>query len=125
MINNVYDFRDHPEADLAFLRLLLHQRGMPYSTADRALAVYEMRRRLSDERERLLLLEYGYENIAEDIFMRRPLGEQWHEYEEALFSLRERALSRCYYHILARAFEQQQEQDAPTHEEDLEYDQCY
>ena len=121
MNNSPYYYKNHPEADLGFLRLLLHQKGLSYGDADRALDVYEMRRRLCDEHERLLLLDYGLENIAADIAIKKPLGEQWREYEETLFSLKENALSRSRYHILTRAFEQRQEQDAPTHEENLEY----
>ena len=121
MMNEDYDFKNNPEAELGFLRLLLHQKGLPYSYADRALDVYEMRRRLCDARERLLLVDYGYENIAEDIYTKKPIGEQWRESEEVLFNLKEMALSRSRYHILARAYEERQEQDKQLDETYPEY----
>lgn len=65
-----------------------------------------MERRLSDDRERPLLLDYGYDNIVQDIFDKMPIGEQWREYEQTFFNIKERALSRSRYHILAQALMQ-------------------
>ena len=101
-----YDFQDNPTAEIAYLRLLLHQKGLPYDSAERALDTYEMERRLSDDRERPLLLDYGYDNIVQDIFDKMPIGEQWRECEQTLFNVKERALSRSRYHILAQALMQ-------------------
>lgn len=114
-----FDFKNNPIAEVAFLRLLLHQKGLPFESADRALDNYEMMRRLSDDRERVLLIDYGLENIAQDIFMKQPLGEQWRTYEESLFNIKERALSRSRYHILAKAFEQRQSET--DHQDDDPY----
>ena len=108
MTDDIFDFTS-PEAEIAFLRLLLHQRGLPYESADRALDTYEMMRRLSDEHERNLLLDYGYENISLDIFNKAPIGSQWSQYEETLFSLKELAVSRSRYHILQQAYKQRQQ----------------
>ena len=105
-----YDLSSNPTAELAYLRLLLHQKGLPYDSADRAIDNYEMERRLTDDHERHLLLDYGFDNIAEDIYNKYPIGEQWRVYEEALFNIKERAISRSRYHILAQAYRQRQQE---------------
>ena len=116
-----YDFIDNPVAEIAFLRLLLHQSGLSYESADRALDFYEMERRLRDDHERYLLLDYGYENIVTDIVNKAPIGEQWRSYEESLFNVKERAVSRSRYHILMQAFKQRQCGDQPPVEELYNY----
>ena len=73
----VYDLSSNPTAELAYLRLLLHQKGLPIESADRAIDNYEMERRLTDCHERPLLLDYGFDNIAADIYGKQPIGEQW------------------------------------------------
>ena len=116
-----YDFTDNPTAELAYLRLLLHQKGLPYSSAERALDTYEIERRLADDRERPLLLDYGYDNIAMDIFNKSPIGDQWREFEGTLFNVKELAVSRSRYHILAQALQQRQLSDVPPQEDDYNY----
>ena len=108
MSNEEFDLKNNPIAELAFLRLLLHKKGLEYESADRALDCYEMSRRLTDDHERWLLLDYGYENIVEDIYNKVPIGDQWRAFEGTLFSLKETALSRSRYHILAKALEQRE-----------------
>ena len=116
-----YDFTDNPTAELAYLRLLLHQKGLSYSSAERALDTYEMKRRLADEQEHLLLVDYGYDNIVTDIYNKVPLGDQWREYEGTLFNIKQLAVSRSRYHILAQAFQQRQFSDVPQEEDLYDY----
>ena len=120
MDNEMFDFRDNPTAELAFLRLLLHQKGLSYQSAERAIEYYEMERRLTDDHERCLLLEYGYTNIAEDIYRKVPIGDQWSEHEQTLFSLKELATSRCRYHILTQVLKQRA-CNIPEDEEEYDY----
>ncbi len=109
-MNENFDFTvaDNPIAETAFLCLLLQKKGLKYSDAKRAIDTYEIPRRLTDDHERILLLDYGFENIAADIYNKMPIGNQWLEYEETLFNVKERALSRSRYHILAQALQQRQ-----------------
>ncbi len=104
----VFDSKDNPFAECAFLRLLLQQKGMSFRSAERVLEVYDICRRLSDDHERPLLTEYGFENIAADMYNRQPIGDQWREYEDTLFDIKTRALSRCRYHILAKVLDLRQ-----------------
>lgn len=96
------------EAEIAYLRLLLHRKGLQFEDADRALDTYEMARRLADAHERNLLIDYGLELVSEDIYNKRPLGDSWLAHESLLFSLKELALSRSRYHILVQAHKQRQ-----------------
>lgn len=96
------------EGEIAYLRLLLHQKGITFDDADRALDTYEMDRRLADKHERNLLLDYGLECIADDIYNKKPIGDSWLAHESLLFSLKDIALSRSRYHILAQAYKQRQ-----------------
>ena len=106
-----HSFCNNPAAETAYLRLLLHQKGLPYESVDRALDTYEIERRLADDYERCLLIDYGYANIVEDIYNKQPIGEQWRVYEATLFNVKERALSHSRYHILSQAFQQRQNYD--------------
>lgn len=103
------DLKNNPVAECAYIRLLLQQQGMPYKTAERALEVYDLYRRLSDDHERPLLIEYGFENIVTDMYSRQPIGEQWRDHENDLFDVKARALSRSRYHILAKVLSLRQE----------------
>lgn len=101
-----FDFSNNKMAEIAYIRLLLHKKGLSYESADMALDYYELQRRLENEFERALLLNYGFENIADDIYNKMPLGNQWQEYEAKLFNLKELAVSKSRYYLLAQAFEQ-------------------
>ena len=105
-----YDVSTNVWAEINYLRLLLEQKGLPRESAERALDNYEMSRRLSDEHERCLLIDYGYANLATDIYSKVPLGDQWSKYEGTLFNVKERALSRSRYHILTQAYRQRQQE---------------
>lgn len=39
-MNEQYDFIDNPVAELAYLSLLLHQKGLSFDSAERALDTY-------------------------------------------------------------------------------------
>ena len=110
MICEYDDLSSNVLAEIMYLRLLLEQKGLPRESAERALDNYEMSRRLSDEHERCLLIDYGYNNLAADIYSKVPLGDQWCKYEGTLFNVKERALSRSRYHLLAQAYRQRQQE---------------
>lgn len=99
------------EAEIAFLILLLRKKGLSFEDAERALDTYEMERRLADKHERNLLIDYGLEHISEDIYSKKPIGDSWLAHEGLLFSLKDIALSRSRYHILAQAYKQRQSAD--------------
>ena len=101
-------------AEYVYLHLLLTQKGLSDDSSWRALETYEMERRLSDDNEHYLLVDYGYENIATDIFNKNPIGEQWRQYEKNLFNIKQIALSRSRYHILAQAYNQRQTRNTET-----------
>ena len=103
------DIANNHWAESEQLRELLHQKGASYEIADTLLDYYEILRRLSDDHERPLLVNYGYENIADDMIDTQPIGEQWRKKEAILFNMKELATSRSRYHLLMRDYQNRQQ----------------